>query len=533
MRSFFVKILSLLLLASLLVGLGGCGVFELTEEERTELEEEAPEVVVGQSIGQALAATYAADGHFSLNVIFSSSFNPYRTSSAWNQVVGMLVYENLVELDGNFVAQPNLITAWQTEDGIHWRFFVDTTRKFHDGGDMTAYDAVYSINQALAYGGKYAERLRQVIGISAMDDETFDITLDEANYRFYQLLNIPCIEYNTGSSSTPPGTGPYKFSEAESYLVLDKNHPQASSMPLETIYLKEYSAAEDILQAFEDSWIDLVINDPNGMSSLGYSSTNIIKLVDTTSMHYLGYNMQSSLFAGSVMRAIMTYAIDRAGIVADVMKGAGVAATLPIHPDSPLYPADYAATLNYSETSFRNALNNVGAADVDGDGQLEIVGRKYTINFIVCSDSAVKVASARRIASELQNYGFAVNLRELSYEDYMENLEEGNFDIYYGEVKICADWDMSLFFQSGGELNYGNLNDNALLNSVKTFLASPEETLEMNRDQMCQYIGQSAPITVICFERSEMLYHRGVLSGLTPTQDNLFYGMENWTIDLS
>lgn len=532
MRSMFLKILSLLLALGLLVSLCGCGVFELSEEDMAEIEEDAAEVVIGQSIGQELAATYAADQNFSLNAIFDSSFNPYRTSSAWNQVVGMLVYENLVELDESFEAQPNLITAWQTEDGIHWRFYVDTARKFHDGGDMTAHDAVYSINQAMAYGGKHAARLRQVIGISAIDSETFDITLDEANYRFYQLLNIPCIEYNTGSSSTPPGTGPYKFSEAETYLILDENHPQAGEMPLDTIYLKEYSAAEDILQAFEDSWIDLVINDPNGMSSLGYSSTNIIKYVDTTCMHYLGYNVHSSLFSGVMARAIMTYAIDRDSIVSDVMAGAGAAATLPIHPDSPLYPTDYADTLAYSESSFRNALNNIGAADVDGDGQLEFAGRKYTVNFIVCADSAVKVSAARRIASQLQNYGFAVNLRELSYDDYIESLEEGNFDIYYAEVKLCADWDLSKFFESGGDLNYGGLNDNALLNAVKTFLASPEETLLQNRDLMCQYIGQNAPITVICFERSEVLYHRGVLGGLTPTQDNIFHDMEAWTIDL-
>ncbi len=532
MKSVFLKILSLFLLVSTLAGLGGCGVFELTEEDMAEIQEETAEVVLGQSIGQELVATYAADANFSLNAIFDSSFNPYQTSSAWNQVVGMLVYENLVELDESFEAQPNLITAWETEDGIHWRFSVDTTRTFHDGGAMTAHDAVYSINQAMAYGGKYARRLRQVIGISANDSETFDITLDEANYRFYQLLNIPCIEYNTGSSSTPPGTGPYRFSEAGTYLILEESHPQASEMPLGTIYLKEYSAAEDILQAFEDSWIDLVINEPNGMSSLGYSSTNIIKYVDTTSMHYLGYNLQSSLFSGVMARAIMTYAIDRDAIVSDVMEGAGVAATLPIHPDSPLYPADYAHTLAYSRDGFQNALNNIGAADVDGDGQLEFAGRKYTINFIVCADSATKVSAARRIASELQKYGFAVNLRELSYEDYLESLEEGNFDIYYAEVKLCADWDLSKFFESGGDLNYGGLNDNALLNAVKTFLASPPETLDQSRDLLCQYIGQNAPITVICFERSEVLYHRGVLAGLTPTQDNIFHGLENWTIDL-
>lgn len=524
----------MLLALFLLLGLAACGnrlepsgvVSVRLDEPMEEEEEEA------QAIGEELRSTYAADHVFSLNAMLDYSFNPYVTSSAWNQVVGMLVYENLVEMDGSFMAQPNLVTAWTTEDGFNWTFSVDTTRIFHNGDSVTAYDAVYSIQQAMAMGSRYEARFRNISDISAIDRETFTVSLEEANYQFYQLLNVPCIEYYTGWEDTPPGTGPYTFSAAENYLTLDENHPKASQMPLDTIYLKEYTAAEDILQAFEDSYIDLVINNPNAMSSLGYASTNITKYVDSTSMHYLGYNTTSGAFMNPVLRAVMTYAIDRHGIVSDIMEGAGVAATLPIHPNSSLYPTAYAQSLAYSEAGFARALENIGAADLDGDGSLELNGQRYTINFIVCSDSAVKVFAARRITQQMQSCGLSVNLRELSFEDYLENLEDGNYDIYYGEVILCPDWDMSMFFEWEGDLNLGGLNDNTLLTHVKTYLASTDETRPMNAELLYQYIGQNAPITPICFEKSEVLYHRGVLGGLTPTQDNLFYGMENWTVDL-
>ena len=530
MKTNLLKILSILQAVLLLLSLAGCG--SKTPELSEEISIGEPKQAV-QSIGQELESSYAADHVFSLNAILSDSFNPYGTTSAWNQVVGMLVYETLVVLDDGFEAQPNLISAWQTEDGIHWRFSVDTSRKFHGGGDMTAWDAVYSIQQAMGYGGKYEERLRHIEGISALDRETFDVTLDEANFFFYRLLNIPCIEADTAYQSTPPGNGPYQFSAAGTYLSLDENHPMASEMPIDTIYLKEYSAAEDILQAFEDSLIDLVINDPNGMASLGYARTNIIKYVDTTCMHYLGYNMQSRVFSNAVYRSILTYAIDRATIVSDIMAGAGVAATLPVHPDSAQYPALYAEELAYSQDAFQNALQNLNIIDLDGDGQVEFGGQRYTINFIVCSDSAVKVSAAREIADTLRNAGFGVYLRELSYEDYLTNLEEGTYDIYYGEVKLCADWDLSLFFESDSALNPGNYTDYVLQGHIKTYLGSGDEMREANAGVLYQYIGQNAPITVICFEKSEVLYHRGVLAGLAPTQDNLFAGMENWTIDLS
>ncbi|MCD8116779.1 MAG: ABC transporter substrate-binding protein [Oscillospiraceae bacterium] len=530
MRIKNLKILSLAL--ALLLCLSGCGVFTLTEEEQAEIAADDAEVIVGSSGGQALVTTYAADDVFSLNSVPDASFNPYDTTSAWNQVVGMLVYETLVSTDNTFSASSNLITAWSTEDGLTWTFSVDTTRTFHDGGDMTSYDAVYSITQAMAYGSRYARRFAHVSSVSVVDSQTFTVVLNEANYRFYELLNIPCIEYGSAYEELPSGTGPYQFSEDGTCLELFEDHPLADEMPLDTIYLQEYTAAVDILQAFEDSYIDLVINNPTGMASLGYSSTNITKYVDTTNMQYLGYNMSSAVFGQTGFRVAMTYAIDRANIVSDCMQGAAVAAALPVHPNSSLYPEDIADDMAYSEEGFLTALENAGATDVDGDGALEINGQDVTITFLVCSDSAAKVSAARLIAEQLRSVGFTVTLRELNYDDFESALEEGDFDLYYGEVKICNDWDISVLVDSGGSLNYGGVSDSFLAGYLTGFLGADDSTLDQAASAYFQYLAQTAPITVVCFEKSEVLYHRGVISGLDPTQDNIFYNMQDWTIDL-
>lgn len=526
------KIISLALALATALSVSGCSVFTLTEEERVELEEEEAAAAV-QSIGQELAATYAADRVFSLNCVSDSSFNPYRTTSAWNKVVAMLVYENLVEQDRAFEAQPNLISAWETEDGLSWTFTVDSTRTFHDGGTMTAADAAYSLEQAMGYGSQYETRFRFVRDVYTLDNERFVVNLSQQNMRFYELMDIPCIEYGTGYADRPPGTGPYTFSSSGRYLRLDTGHPLADEMPLSTIYLKEYGSAVDILQAFEDSYIDLVINDPNGISSLGYSSSNIIKYIDTSSLHYIGYNVSSGLFSQGMIRSAMTYGIDRASIVSEVMQGAAAAAVFPVSPQSALYPESLAKSFSYTESGFRTALENLGATDLDLDGTLEFYGRRYTVDFIVCSDSGVKVSIARAITSSLRGFGFDVNLRELSYDDYVSELKKGNFDMYYAEVRLCGDWDLSYLLESGAALNYGNVRDATLDGYIRDFLASPADQQAEKMEQLCRYIGQSAPITPICFEKTEVLYHRGVLSGLDPTQDNVFHNMQEWTVELN
>ena len=529
-RHFSKKCICLFLLSALVL-LGACS----TDSLDVVAPEDSEEEVIGQSIGQELVASYAADRVFSVNCMREESFDPYATPSNWNRMVSMLVYENMLESESDFTVSPNLITGWSTDDGTNWYFSVDTTRLFHDGTPLSASDCVYSLNRARS-SDMYSRRFASVAAAWAEDEGTFIVSLDEPNRQFYKLLTIPCIQQSTGDSYHPGGTGPYYFNSTGRMLMLSKSWPLYNQMPLKVIYLKQYTAAEDILQAFEDSYIDIVINDPTAMSTLGYSSANIIKYVDTLNLHYLGYNMNSTMFGQTVYRAMMTYAIDRSSIVSDCLEGAGVAASLPVHPLSPMYPTEYAETLNYSDGSFQIAVRNTGAADVTGDGILEIYSGpsaiEYTINFVVCSESEAKVTAARKIAQQLEDVGFSVNLRELSYDDYLQALENGDFDIYYAETRLTQDWNLSALFDANGALNYGGVKDDYLANYLQSYLTADAAAEQDAFLALMQYIGQSCPITAICFERSEILYHRGVISNASPHQDNLFYDFSNWTICL-
>ncbi len=519
-----------LLLAGLTLALSGCGL--LSEEELGEISEDAArQQPVRQDIGQELQASYKADHVFSLNSMRGEPFNPYTTDNLWNRVVSMLVYETLVKTDDNFDVQPGLITDWHSDDGMTWTFRVDTSRSFHDGGVMTPGDAVVCIEQAR--GGQYAQRFSHVTGVYGESEDAFVVTLDEPNWRFPALLNIPCVEAGAFYADMPPGTGPYKFNRTGTKLELNEAHPLAGEMPLDSIRLKRYLEPEDILQAFEDSLLDLVVNNPMDMSSLGYASTNLTKYVDTTNMHYLGYNMTSKLFSQPSFRALMTYAVDRDTIVSTSMQGAAVAATLPIHPNSALYPKTIARSLEYSENDLTVSLQNTGARDVDYDGVLDAGPVRAEITFLVCTDSAVKVAAARQIATQLRNAGFAVIMAEMEYNDYIKALEEGAYDIYYAEVKICDDWDIRPLVAAEGELNYGGVRDPNLEGYIRTFLASNGDSLTTDAEMLYSYMAQFAPITTICFERTEVLYHRGVITTIDPTQDNIFNDMQDWVVDLS
>ena len=110
------------------------------EPDATEEPEPSADSEEGQSgTGRKLQATYQADHIFSLNSMPGESFDPYTTDSAWNRVAAMLVYETLVAADENFQAQPNLVTSWESQDGMTWTFHVDTeTRCIPSAWEKTA-----------------------------------------------------------------------------------------------------------------------------------------------------------------------------------------------------------------------------------------------------------------------------------------------------------------------------------------------------------------------------------------------------------
>ncbi len=497
--------------------------------------ESAPAAQEGTDVGERLTAGYAADDIFSLNYESEHSLNPLTTESATNQLLMPLMYETLVVIDENFNVQPNLFTEWTTEDGINWYFTIADGVTFHDGSEFTMTDAYYSIFRAW-YSDLYGERFSDIAGLSVNGETQVYIRLSQVNYQFPKLLNIPVIKDGSIEEWAPVGCGPYQLGE-DMCLEAFPEHPDYENLPVDKIYLKEYTQAADIISAFEDSLLDLVTNDPLGMDNLGYGSSNETRYYNTTNMHYLGYNMSSRYFSSPYFRYAITFAINRSHIVTNIMNGCATAATLPMSPVCTLYNATYGANYDYDMEKFVTALENAGVEDYDDDELLEYmltgVPVEIELNFIVNSESAVKVEAAREIAASLESVGITVNLRELGWSDYLTALSEGDFDLYYGEVKLTADFDLSSMLIEDGALNYGGILDSGYETRIQDYRAAGEDTLQQCADLLFDYVAQNAPITPICFEKQQVLTHRNVVTGMTPTQYNIFYRFTEWTIDLS
>ena len=507
---------------------------------------ETPEPVYDQVIpGTEVKERQPADRVFSLNYDPNASMNPVRAESAANMRFWSLLYDSVFTVNPDWTVSSEIVTEWQSDDFVWWVFHIDTSITFSDGTPLSASDVTYSIQRA-QQSAYYANRLSIIYGISALSSDTFAVTTKCANSQLPALLNKKKKKKGDYFEDRPLGTGPYMLSEEGDRLVLNTGNRHAAEMPLDTVYLRDCIDTSARIRAFEEAAIDLVVNDPTGMYNLGYGSSNETRYFDTSNLHYIGFNTESMFFLTPASRCAVGFAADRDAIVSSLLSECGVAATLPVHPTSGLYDESYAKGFTFNPEKAGLMFENAGVSDYDHDGALEMLVTgivvELDIRFIVNSDSTAKVLAARKIAEQLNAIGITTTLYELTWADYIARLESGDFDMYYGEIRLTPDWNLSellrprenrskdLTFQG---MNYARTRDNSFVELYEKYLAEPDSTARYDAFQaISRYITETGIILPLCFEKREMLTHRGAITGAAATQYDVFRNFYDWTINL-
>ena len=463
---------------------------------------------------------------FALACYPEGGFHPITGGNRTNLSLGRLIYEGLYVLDQQFQPQEQLCAgSVQSADGLSWTFTLRAGVTFSDGSPLTTGEVKASLDLART-STLYAARLSDITQVTA-EEGTVTVSLSRPNGGLPALLDIPIVK-ETGS--VPLGTGPYVLSQSEESWSLTARQDwwQNQPLPLEEIPLRTIRETDDLIHAFDTRDIALVATDLTGTNALGFSGSFDTVDYPTSVMLYVGFNVTSGPCRTALVRQALLRAFDRAAVSTAIYASHALPAALPLSPASPYYQEELAQELEYAPQQAAELLAQAGW--IRGDGGWTSGRQRLSLSLVAPSDNAIRATAAEHLANGLKELDIQVELRLLAWDDYLAALDAGDFDLYLGEVRLTADFDLTALITPGGSLNFGGYADEQAAQLLQAYRAASGQGRDLSARRLSQRLMEEPPFGVLCFKNWSVLTQWSRISNLTPTQQNVFYGFAQWRI---
>lgn len=519
---------------------------------------------------------------FGLGYYEGLGFNPYTCDNAQNQSLMGLLYEPLFELDQSFTAKPCLAesitaktrTAQRTvevrqdnkqekaEESEESQKKVQTRSvpvtevtvsvregaRFSDGSKVRAEDVAYSLRRAAEKGSVYRSRLSGLRDLESSGKRKVKFTLDGGCASVAELLDVPIIKNGQGDKDYPIGSGPYvvkrdkkgrpvRLDANESWWRLGETYEVALSQgvqvedssggeglvtlsvgqPLPSIRLYRAGDSDELIFGFSSGAVTVVSSDLTSADALQYTGSFDVADYPTTVLLYLGCNTAKGPCAAQKLRAAVYQAVDRGILVERMLAGHAQEARLPVPPNSALYPTQLGEELAYS----RETARKLGKEAKSGS----------TLKLIVNRDSPFKSAAAKEVARQLSAAGLETEAQVLSWKEYREALKAGSYDLYFGEVRLGANFDLAPLLDREGTLNFSGYHSDSLSAAEKKYRQAGRDTRAAAAQELFALLTEEAPFVPLCFKSQSVLSRSGVVSRQRASQSNLFYRFWEWVID--
>ena len=495
--------------------LTGCGVVEPGEDiapgwEEYQQQEEAEETETN-SYPVAFSLAYHKD----------HTLEPITCGEGIQQDVASLLYEPLFSLNERFEPEGVLCEGAQwDESGLVCTLYIRPGVLFSDGSELSASDAAAALRRA-QQSRRYAYRLRQVISVAYSNrNRTVTVTLAEKNSAFLSLLDIPVVRKGTEDKLVPTGTGPYLFVQDSNGACLVSNPAwwQGKAVPVDVIPLVHAKDEDTAIHLFASNRVELLTLDPTDGHTAVSGSTDETERT-TTQLHYIGFIPVSGVFSDSAARVAFSEGIQRMMLVDAFLSGHAVMAQFPVSPLSALYPGELESHYHYESTLA--AIANAGFN----------TGETREITLLVNEEDSFRLDNAGYIADTLSLLDWKITVRALPWTEYLVALETGDFDLYYGQVRLCADWDVTDLIGTGGTMNYGRYSD-PWMDELLTVFREADNRVEAAK-QLYTYFQLTSPIAPICFQNYIVLTHPEVAEGIACAPGMTFYSLDKWIIHLA
>ena len=516
------KILALLLSAAMLLSLFcGCGT-----SEKAYVPTGDALFNEGDDLEEYLSSGEEEIDELTLGYYLDRSMNPLIAATYTNRVLLSLIYQGLFAVDSNYEVTPILCSRYQVSaDNMVWTFYVEVGATFSDGSSLTINDVYASYEKAMSTD-YYKGRFTHVTSVSISSDGGITFVTNTPYENLPLLLDIPIVKATDVDAEFPLGSGPYVFTESVSGPCLMRVESWwcgKTKLPTnaETITLIDAGSQAELRDEFEFGDVSLACTDPCSDSYADYRCDYELWDCENGVFLFLACNVTySDFFEDGKLRQILTYAIDRETIVNEYYNGLAQAATLPASPSFPYYNDALASRYEYDAMRFIDGLSEV---TIPKDKE---TGKKKQLQLLVNSADSARLRTARKLAEHLTELGLECVTLEYSGNTYQTVLQANNWDICLGQTRLSANMDLSGFFAPWGSLYMTGIT-NADIQELN-LLALENSGNYYNLHQKVADYGSVIPVL---FGNYAVYSHRGELTDLSPSRDNVFYYSLGKTMD--
>ncbi|HEV7680740.1 MAG TPA: ABC transporter substrate-binding protein [Pyrinomonadaceae bacterium] len=381
---------------------------------------------------------------------------------AASERVRTLMFNSLVKKDEKFDYVGELASSiTRSADNLSVTFILRDGVKFHDGRPFTSADAKYTLDLVFAstfaksasfYEGTGAERKSYIKSVEAPDPHTLVVTTTKPWTgllpNLVPVAIIPKDSYEpikrqSGKIVTDltsegiSGTGPFKFvsyDSSQQVLDLQANPEYWDGAPkIQVLRVRVISDTNALQAELRSGRVDIAplptSLSPDAVKLLGQDPKLQVARFNGSNIYVLTINTSQPPLNDARVRQALAYAIDREGMIRDLLLGQDKIAHSILPEESWAYTTGQ--KYSFDPALAKKLLDEAGLKDPDGDGpQLRFA---KPLVFKVSGSNVSGKAYAGVIQNYLKNVGVPMNIETAELNTLFDELRRGNFQIFYGQ----------------------------------------------------------------------------------------------------
>lgn len=369
---------------------------------------------------------------------------------AASERVRTLMFNSLVKKDDKFDYVGELASdIKRSDDGLVFTFTLRDGVKFHDGRSLSSADVKYTLDTVFSrdfaksasfYEGSGAEKRSLIKSVEAPDAKTVAVTLTKPWVgllsNLVPIAIIPKDSYES-QKTHPLGTGPFVFGSYDNtQQIVDLTaFPDYWEGPtkIQSVRVRVLSDMNQLQAELQSGRVDIAplptSLSPDAVKQLGQNPDLRVHQFSGSNVNLLTINTSSAPLDNVKVRQAIAHAIDREGMIKNLLQGFGRISNSIIPEESWSYTAGQ--TYAYDPATSKKLLDEAGFKDPDGDGPQMRFSKP--IVYKVPGSSA----AGRNYAGVIQNYlkvvGIPVEIMTPEQNTFFDELRRGNFQIAYSQ----------------------------------------------------------------------------------------------------